>query len=642
MSEPPLSPQDRPSLRGAENPTEPTPTAPAPKTSIWRKLVWIAASILIGFAAVLLAIQLVDPPMDDLLGWTRFRQNKGVGAAAIIVSAILGWWGLRRDWPRRGSLWKGNLAAFATLILALGVVPFFRLSRHNKDQSVRGQMRQASANVGWFFNENPYRIFVTYDDLIGPGKFLRSLASIQGEDYRALFPIRRGSDWEEWSLILPGGRKIDFGNQTNPFPDGVRKQRWPDGRRFETTYRHGRPDGPFRAYLPDGTLWGEATYEQGRLVGPAWLVTRDGRKFNELTDGAAGHAAFLKSAASGADTRASSGRKKLAAGNFRGAIADLTQAIKADPADQALYRARADARMALRDQDGAIVDYLKAEGMTDAVGFDFPEYLRDLILQRGRRRLAAGDPKGADADFRAIASAAVLRGEKAIRQRDFAGAIKALDAIIAVAPLAELHALRGDARRSLRNFTGAENDYTRALALDADGAMLHPESLRLSLGLWHYKRGHVRRWSGNLAGAAEDFHTAIPLAGKSLVLSRENPAAWLFFVQCEQGDRATALAELSRNLPSHSTDGQHRHPVCLLLGEITVAQLDTAAADTSTYHHQPKASLYVGLLHQLAGDHAAAQTRFRAVLGYRNADELLHEVAQHALERSLSTGIRPP
>jgi len=244
--------------------------------------------------------------------------------------------------------------------------------------------------------------------------------------------------------------------------------------------------------------------------------------------------------------------------------------------------------MALRDQDGAIVDYLKAEGMTDTVGFDFPEYLRDLILQRGRRRLAAGDPKGADADFRAIAHATILRARHATRQRDFAGAIKALDAIIAVAPSAELHALRGDARRSLRHFTEAETDYTRALALDADGAMLQPGNLRYSMGLWHYKRGHVRRWSGNLADAAEDFHTAIPLAGKSLVLSRENPAAWLFFVQCEQGDCATALAELSRNLPSHSTDGQHRHPVCLLLAEITVAQLDTAAADTSTYHHQPK------------------------------------------------------
>lgn len=117
-------------------------------------------------------------------------------------------------------------------------------------------MRQASATADWFFNENPYRIFVTYDDLIGPGKFLRSLASIQGEDYRALFPIRRDSDWGKWSLILPGGRKIDFGNQTKPFPDGVRKQRWADGRRFETTYRNGRPNGPFRAFLPDGTRSG--------------------------------------------------------------------------------------------------------------------------------------------------------------------------------------------------------------------------------------------------------------------------------------------------------------------------------------------------------------------------------------------------
>ena len=74
------------------------------QTRLDRKLVWIAASILIGFAAVLLAIQLVDPPMDDLLGWTRFRQNKGVGAAAIILSAIIACWGLKRHWARRGSL----------------------------------------------------------------------------------------------------------------------------------------------------------------------------------------------------------------------------------------------------------------------------------------------------------------------------------------------------------------------------------------------------------------------------------------------------------------------------------------------------------------------------------------------------------
>ena len=65
----------------------------------------------------------------------------------------------------------------------------------------------------------------------------------------------------------------------------------PDRSRFETTYHQGGPDGPLRAYFPDGALWGEATYVKSRVTGPSWLHTCDGRKFDELADGGAAQAA---------------------------------------------------------------------------------------------------------------------------------------------------------------------------------------------------------------------------------------------------------------------------------------------------------------------------------------------------------------
>jgi hypothetical protein len=262
--------------------------------------VLISGAILIGHAAVLLAIQLFAAPANDLLGSKWFARSPGASAAAILVSSLFVWLALKRNWARRSLLWKWNLAVVGTLVLAVIVVPFLRLRRHQQDLSVRSQIRQIGSNADWFFSDNPYRIFVSYEEIIGPAKFLKQIDSIQGEDYRMLFPIRRDSGWEEWSLMLPDGRKIDFPGQAKPIADGVRQRRLSDGRRFEISYRNGLPDGPFRAYLPDGTLWGEATYAQGRLVGPAWLVTRDGKKFNELTDGAAGQAAFVAGAVSGA------------------------------------------------------------------------------------------------------------------------------------------------------------------------------------------------------------------------------------------------------------------------------------------------------------------------------------------------------
>jgi hypothetical protein len=142
-----------------------------------------------------------------------------------------------------------------------------------------------------FFLEHPERIFVRYHDLVGPRQWIKSLEPKASEDYRSVFPIRRDFP-EPLTIVLPSGRKIEYdhnpleeltlpqnapggkpiprASQRPPVPTApaaVHTVLFPDGSRFEIAYRAGVSHGPFRAFYADGTKWGEATYQQGVVVG---------------------------------------------------------------------------------------------------------------------------------------------------------------------------------------------------------------------------------------------------------------------------------------------------------------------------------------------------------------------------------------
>ena len=186
------------------------------------------------------------------------------------------------------------IAVLGALGIGLGVAGYLLvagLRRENRDKSVA--TRQIAWSVDQFFYWNPTRVFVRYDEVIGPTALQRGVDSVDGEDYRELFPLR--VDWKLLSVTMGDGRKnimlrdyeivrlsprgeILGAEQPDRAAAAARYQalltlrktlvgvdvsKAPAEGRFETTWANGVPDGPFRAYYADGKLWAEATYVRG-------------------------------------------------------------------------------------------------------------------------------------------------------------------------------------------------------------------------------------------------------------------------------------------------------------------------------------------------------------------------------------------
>ena len=212
----------------------------------------------------------------------------------LIVCALRPYWRPRWIVALVGAVVLGAAALFT--------VRLFEHRRHSQDQSI--STYQIRAVVDQLFVENPDRVFLAYDDVIGPRRILKGLHPVAGEDYHELFPVR--ADTELMSVTMGDGRKniLIFtarndgrivvhqspdGNLTGAVAayeawlaaqdrgDGVHVTARPQGRRFETTWRGGVPDGPFRAYYADRKLWAEATYVRGAPSGRHVVYNREGK-----------------------------------------------------------------------------------------------------------------------------------------------------------------------------------------------------------------------------------------------------------------------------------------------------------------------------------------------------------------------------
>ena len=224
---------------------------------------------------------------------------------SLVIPLAFGWLiycSLQRRW--RPLRIVALLSAVAAGVTISGY--FFTAKIRHRSQDSAIATYQIQAAVEQFFVENPQRVFVNYEDVIGPQRYMKAARASGGENYRDLFPLRR--DYDELITTMGDGRKNilfrEVGgsvkqnargeivvDESSPKAveyhrsllaerrkrEGVQVVQAADRSRLETTWRAGVPDGPFRATYADGKLWAEATYVRGELVGRHVVYDRAGK-----------------------------------------------------------------------------------------------------------------------------------------------------------------------------------------------------------------------------------------------------------------------------------------------------------------------------------------------------------------------------
>ena len=103
------------------------------------------------------------------------------------------------------------IPAVVLILFSMGflIVQSFRQVRHNsQDKSVLCNLRQLAAAGSQYFLENDDKEWCTYDGLVGQKKYLTTVQTIQGEDYREDFPLRKG--FMEISVTTERGHVITY------------------------------------------------------------------------------------------------------------------------------------------------------------------------------------------------------------------------------------------------------------------------------------------------------------------------------------------------------------------------------------------------------------------------------------------------
>jgi tetratricopeptide (TPR) repeat protein len=190
-------------------------------------------------------------------------------------------------------------------------------------------------------------------------------------------------------------------------------------------------------------------------------------------------------------------RRRL--GDKQGAIADFNSALKINPNDADVYVNRGVARDNLGELQGAIADYNTALKIN-------PNYAL-AYNNRGIVRRQLGDKQGAIADFNSAlkinpnyAYAYTGRGVVRYDLKDLQGAIADYNSAIKIIPNeAKLYYNRGIARYDLGDHKGAIADYNTAIKINPNNAEAYNN------------RGNARRQLGDNQGAIADFNSAIKI-----------------------------------------------------------------------------------------------------------------------------------
>lgn len=555
------------------------------------------------------------------------------GSVGVLILLVVGWW---RAWP------KAPLVVPAVSLIVVGVavadgLAFRSSARHSLHGGILGNLRQIAAAIDQTFRDNPSRLFLRYDEVIGPNVYMKAVNPISGEDYHVMFPVQRNAfaDTDDGlgepvvrKVVCSDGAEVSYdemGFHPAAMPDGVHKVVLKDGRRIETTFLHGVRDGPFRAYYADGKPWCTAEYAQGRVVGPVWFYAPNGRKFDELAGGAA--KALAEWVEPEVAARKTEAWRKAQAGDMPGAIAELTAAIdlrtravtdlrideQEAPELAELHRLRADAERSIGAWDGAIADYTAANPAMQAAGANYrgalPDALRALFLQRAQVRRANGDLAGADQD-----TARVLHDVSTIaaQQRgagDLAGALKSLEIWAQLAPSAERHQTMAEVHIQLGEGAAAEAEYDRAIELAAQGKMDQPQTQKFAPAAYIYGRGHARRLAGKSDAAIEDFRTIARYGNYGETLGSVRALLWIYFVECERGNRAAATAELEK-VDKRNWSAPNLATVAYLLGHNPDLTAVEKAGPAQIPNGPFDAAFYSAMQLKLAGNRLAARKEF--------------------------------
>ena len=146
-----------------------------------------------------------------------FRGGQLVGALWLGVApvCVLGLSRLRRvGW--RGTAKAGTACTSIGLALLFGGQAFGRVRQSSGDKAILCNLRQLAAAADQYFLENNKTV-VSYDDLVGPDKYVKAIRPVRGEDYRTLFPFEQGG-----TLTVEVGhdRTISYGDA--PVGDVIR------------------------------------------------------------------------------------------------------------------------------------------------------------------------------------------------------------------------------------------------------------------------------------------------------------------------------------------------------------------------------------------------------------------------------------
>ncbi len=593
-----------------------TPEPPAPvdareAITPGRKISWLALMFLLVMPAVLAAgfagVQFVPHwIMADLLHLEGLALFGALLAVAGTVAFVLGRAGLRRGWPRRGVLIAGwCLVGLGGLGLCAAL---WNVRRTSQTKVVQGNLRQLMAAADQYYLETG-GIFATYDDLVGDTRYIKSITPVAGEDYRTLSPIRQDHN-DELRVKLPDGRVINLYAPPD-VPDGLHVTESGD-LRFETTYRDKVPDGPARVVNKQGQVVSSANYVEGRIVGPCWYLGKD------LNASANRRPELL-------------GQEKLAAQDFKGAEADFTRALAAEPIYEN-YIGRADARLGQGLLDPAIADYLAAKNVLGGQlrNSDLPK-LQQAYARQNADRKARDAAASVDAAAREVTRLKLAdlfkQGFGLLQARNYVAAEAIFTQIIQLEPNVTGFARRSDARYELGDLDGTLADLNEAIRLSKPA----PPYV-------FFKRAWFYRLKNDLPGAAADFRMVAGAQPNDVKYGSDacHAACWLYLVECERGQNQAAAEELARTVAQVDRLGStkriwYRLEADLLLGRITEEQLMAQVASPADKQGDPdrfQALFFAGMLHQRAGDTAGALDRFRRALETTYTQQFVPDVLE--------------
>jgi lipoprotein NlpI len=359
------------------------------------------------------------------------------------------------------------------------------------------------------------------------------------------------------------------------------------------------------------------------------------------------------------DDYLNSGVFKYESGDWNGAIADFTKALKLKDHDPGIYNRRGLAEQKKGDLNAAIADFAKA--------IKFAPKEATFRDNRGLAKLAMGDAAGAIADeTKAIElkpDDALAFGNRGIARRttgDLDGAIADYTKAIELNPYDALaYNNRGLAKRIKGDTDGAIADETKAIGLK-------PNFERA-----FYNRGKANQAKGDWQAARADFNNAIKLNSKdndaydlrgclsydsgaftnALFDFRKeiemNPAndyarfrVWL--IRARLGERDAADQELQTYLAAPATRDDWAAKVGqFLVGQLTEREFLTNAKNLDRKKEAGQlceAYFYVGSKRLFAGDKTTATDYFKQSLATKQTD--FTEFASATAELKLLDGVQ--